>query len=1502
MKKFCFFISAQILFTLQMNNKKYYPFMEISEKYNEYQNQLDNQIKTMYSLFSFHFIDIKDNQYDDHDYESNLIDIIKQFKFTVLKTSNMNYSVKSLKCQDPFNNFFFFVICAEKHCFIIKNIEMSSITRIINQLYITKLNESFVILDSIPGIKATKDITVIKEEINSFINPFKRNLPKNEYIQNTIYPMTAYLIRRFYYPSHFFDDPSFFSYSNLDNEQIIDLSLFSTEQIQKRYEKEANIHNTENKIHYFYPHDFIKLRTVSSSNKSILYLVLHIKTFYLFVLKWYGTNSDNKDREISILENNLIHRSILKFYGFYLENKNAKTGILYEFMSNGSLDNYIKKQNENISHLFSYSSAFRIFDGIKYLNSKNIIHRDLRPKNILIDHNFLCYISDFDTAKILDQDQNTNMTFDIGSPYFSSPEQYLGLNTSFETDIYSFGQLVFFLFERTTMLKTTDIDVICECLDKNEINFTDNTPITIKNIILQCIKKDPKERLKINVLDDLLKQEVKIYDCIDEYFINMKQNYFKKDELFVFLYENLYMIFKNTEQSKFQSICDNYQYLMESIKEDNFSNFFYMLGLIYQTGDGTKKDYKKAHDYYQKSIEIDDKNSQSYLNLGILYFNGYGVNQDYLQALNYFEKSSDPNSYFYLGLMYFNEYGVTKNYRIAEDYFKKTANNGNSNGWLYLGQLYLNEKKIKESIESFESSAKMNNDYAQEILGDMYLKGENVTKDFQKAKEYYQKVKNQNNSDITFKLGYIYFKNEKNIKEGIKYYKRAAKQNNIRALNTLGDIYLDGDNVPQDFKKARKYIDLSAQLNDPNALCKRGYMAFQGKGEKRNVLKAIEYYNKAAEQGFYYGHFGLGYVYYKGNPKNIIKAEEELKKALELNPKDPESLNMLGYIYLNEYDEREKHANAKKLFEEAAKYDDRLAFGNLGDYYRKSKYESRDIRLAKLNYEKASKKGNSDSSLKLGKIYLKEKQYEEAEKYFKIAKEAKNPDSYYFFGKLFYFGNKNKMQAVVKQSFSKAIHYFTLASYLSHSNAKYYLGIINFKGLGIERNYKNAYFLFNDIIDTNLNALFYLGYMHENGFGVKRDISKAKFYYTKSIEKEKDNFTLSFNSGYKKIKVYNDFYYQSLISLALIDIIENDESYDLDITKKYIQKAGNSQHPFGVYVYGVFYQYYLNNKELAMHKFNQVPLKNFSLAYFNLANFCEKDSNEEINYYRQSLQYENNSLTYKNKEVVDDRIEISQLFINCYTYLKLIRHILANELYLNDQIKVNDYMIKIIFRLVFKLLCNTNGKYFEFLIKHQFNLKDFIFQFPLFGLETISQNNSKNEWKTINTLLNSNKITLKNIDDRNEDFYFPSHQKKKIESNNESDQNYCLFGENIIDRLEKICKDMNQQKNITFMSRNEGDNIIVKFIFENEKIQRILEFSKNVIENIFMHIYYHQKEILDLILEMDKVIYSKPYKILFCRMSPYIPKKQKEIPEINHLFYEGFMSNTDDTDRIINYD
>ncbi|CAM0878699.1 unnamed protein product [Alopecurus aequalis] len=142
------------------------------------------------------------------------------------------------------------------------------------------------------------------------------------------------------------------------------------------------------------------------------------------------------------------HVNVVSLHGFCLEG--SKRALIYEYMSNGSLDMYIYSKNpkEILGWERLYEIAIGIARGLEYLHhscNMRIVHFDIKPQNILLDKDFSPKIADFGLAKLCHtKESRVSMTGARGTIGFIAPEVHsrtFGV-VSTKSDVYSYGMML----------------------------------------------------------------------------------------------------------------------------------------------------------------------------------------------------------------------------------------------------------------------------------------------------------------------------------------------------------------------------------------------------------------------------------------------------------------------------------------------------------------------------------------------------------------------------------------------------------------------------------------------------------------------------------------------------------------------------------------------------------------------------------------------------------------------------------------------------------------------------------------------------------------------------------------------------------------------------------------------------------------------------------------------------------------------------------------------------
>lgn len=238
------------------------------------------------------------------------------------------------------------------------------------------------------------------------------------------------------------------------------------------------------------------------------------------------------DREIKLLKDLQGCENIIELIDFGHDKEKEKIWYAMPF-ANQNLYDFIKKQNNSITKEDRFNIIEQIINAMKYAHSKEILHRDISPNNILIfetNSKLIVKVCDFGLGK--DTNSLSFYTNSSASGYgqilYVSPEQRTELkNATYKSDIFSLGKLVYFIFtgRDPDNLKQFELSsLVNKAIEFNpEMRFSDMFEfekhfIALKE--LQLNQKTPIEYLTIKEYVDL-----KDFNWIDLHEILVKGNY-----------------------------------------------------------------------------------------------------------------------------------------------------------------------------------------------------------------------------------------------------------------------------------------------------------------------------------------------------------------------------------------------------------------------------------------------------------------------------------------------------------------------------------------------------------------------------------------------------------------------------------------------------------------------------------------------------------------------------------------------------------------------------------------------------------------------------------------------------------------------------------------------------------------------------------------------------------------------------------------------------------------
>ena len=189
----------------------------------------------------------------------------------------------------------------------------------------------------------------------------------------------------------------------------------------------------------------------------------------------------------------LEHPNIVNIYD--VGSENGMHYIVMEYVEGITLKTYIEKKGQ-LTFKEAVSIAIQVGRGIEAAHNKGIIHRDIKPQNIIISTEGKVKVTDFGIARAATS--NTISSDVMGSVHYASPEQARNGFVDGKSDIYSLGIVMYeMLTGRVPFDGDTTVAVAIQHLQEEIVPpsaYAPNLPISMEKIILKCTQKNPDRR------------------------------------------------------------------------------------------------------------------------------------------------------------------------------------------------------------------------------------------------------------------------------------------------------------------------------------------------------------------------------------------------------------------------------------------------------------------------------------------------------------------------------------------------------------------------------------------------------------------------------------------------------------------------------------------------------------------------------------------------------------------------------------------------------------------------------------------------------------------------------------------------------------------------------------------------------------------------------------------------------------------------------------------------
>lgn len=229
----------------------------------------------------------------------------------------------------------------------------------------------------------------------------------------------------------------------------------------------------------------------------------------VYKAKWHKVNVvvkvfDTKDegeqqavRDEASITRRLKHPNVIELFGITClkKKKPQKMGIVMELAEHSSLDTWIGKIDPGLLTKI----ALGIVDGLTYVHSQHVIHRDIKPKNILMfgpRDDMIPKIADFGVSKVIETVMKTRTR--VGHELYMAPEVRVFGQYNYPADIYSLAMMLFEMFNKNLIAQSSDEvkrfiwDVYGGKI--GELPQSCNVPIYLENVTKRGWNQNPEQR------------------------------------------------------------------------------------------------------------------------------------------------------------------------------------------------------------------------------------------------------------------------------------------------------------------------------------------------------------------------------------------------------------------------------------------------------------------------------------------------------------------------------------------------------------------------------------------------------------------------------------------------------------------------------------------------------------------------------------------------------------------------------------------------------------------------------------------------------------------------------------------------------------------------------------------------------------------------------------------------------------------------------------------------
>lgn len=835
------------------------------------------------------------------------------------------------------------------------------------------------------------------------------------------------------------------------------------------------------------------------------------------------------EREFSQIDS-LSHTNIISFYGLDYIHHTDMMGrsssypvIVMELATEGTLVDFMKTNPDRPTVIKLIQDMIR---GVDYLHSEGMLHRDMKPGNVLVTRNRrgepVAKITDFGISRDLltDKTIEQSMTEGVGTPHYMAPEQFFkknfGLNgdLSERTDIWGLGVIIYWMLSGKLPFghESKDYEEIREQITTGTPDY-DIIPLRYVNLLKGALAKKAENRIA---------STHELYAALPEPTTNSPLA--EGSGAFTATVMEMPTSLSGPQPVDRTALSQDRPPVAskpekKAPKKKRVPRVLVILITLLVLSSGSYFGYGFYMD--SKIQKLLDSGWNNYL-LG----NHKSAYEDYVKASEF----NSPEAFHHLSTFYQIGYGTARDYERSRDMAQKAVDLGYDMSAFNLGWAYQRGEGVPidtvKAQEYFENSvthitdlAEKNNSEALNLLGLLYYFGYGgMEQDYDKSFEWTAKSAEQGNPSGMSNLANCYEYGqgtEVDYEKSFSWYEKAAKLNSYRAYYGLGNHYYYGRGVDQDYEKAYNNYKIAADNGNSEAQNSIGYMYNVGYFVKKNNDEALWWYRKAAEGGNITAQTNVGIMF--ENSEDYSSANNWYSKAANNN--SSKAMYRKGLLFQDKLD---NYDSAYYWYIKSANNNYLSSQFKLGYNFSNGIGNVTNIDSAVHWYTKAVDLGSAAAQNNLGLLYKNgsgslNRDYNKAFELFQKAANGDNALGAYNLGEAYYNG-----QGTTK-NYGEALKWYRVAEKSDVALAIYSIGYMYYQGHGVRQDYATARTYFRRAANgDNLLAQLYLADMYTAGKGGEEDLDKARYWYQKAADR---------NSSWAQYKL-GLFYYAGLGGLS----------------------------------------------------------------------------------------------------------------------------------------------------------------------------------------------------------------------------------------------------------------------------------------------------------------------------------------------------------------------------------